>query len=415
MLDHRGDSNPAVLLPLLVSMGDGKDAINMLKDRLMKTRLLTLLGCGGIGKTRLALQVGEELAANFADGVHWLELASYDSSLSLPQITARVLGLQDASTETVLTFLESKHLLLVFDNCEHLLPVCAQFMALVLRLCPRVQILATSREILNIDGESAWMIPLLSVPDLHPSFIPDELLQYSAIRLFVERARAILPFFRLTSENARDIIRICRRLDGLPLAIELAVLRLKVLSLEQINERLNDCCKLLTGGRRSREPKHQAIKASLDWSYTLLSTSEQRLFRRLSVFSGSFTLSAVEAICSDEQIAQEETLDLLSSLINKSLVIVRHEHHECYYRLLEVTRQYSQALFHKDADEEQIRQRYCIWYLALAHQLETKLSDPDANRWLECLKTEYENFCSVLFWFDLQGERTGVEQINRVI
>src|SRR6185437_10893900 len=299
-----------------------------IRGLLPTTQLLTLTGTGGCGKTRLALRIGAEASsmAAFPHGVCWVELAALTDPVLIPQQMAASLGIMEQAgrrlTEMLSDFLQSKKLLLILDNCEHLVTACAHLVELLLSTCPALCILATSREFLNIPGERVWLVPSLSLPET--SYLPslEELVRYGAIQLFLERAAAILPSFQLTGENAAAVLQICRRLDGIPLATELAAARVTVLSVEQIAARLDDAARLLTGGRRTALPRQQTLRATMDWSYSLLSEQECILFRRLSIFAGGVTLEAAEAICTDAGIAEGEILDLLTRLVDKSLVLV---------------------------------------------------------------------------------------------
>ncbi len=275
------------------------------KQLLTTARLLTLTGAGGCGKTRLALRAATELATEgrFQHGVWWVDLAALSDPALVTQAVAMVINLSESpgmSLKVVLTdYLRAKELLLVIDNCEHLLGACAQLIGTLLGVCPRLQILATSREPLNISGEMVWRVPSLALPDA--ARIPSlaHLRHYDAIQLFVERATAVAANWQL-AENAAPVVQVCARLDGIPLAIELAAARLKVLSAQEIAARLDDRFNLLTGGSRIAMPRHQTLRAAMDWSYDLLSDAERALLRRLSVFAGGWTLEAAEAVCSGQ-------------------------------------------------------------------------------------------------------------------
>src|SRR3712207_5940804 len=262
------------------------------------TRLLTISGPGGCGKTRLALKVATDVAPGFSGGAYVVDLASITDPALVPGAVARMLGAREAPNLSVLEALEERlevdDTLLLVDNCEHLVEGCAGLVDALLRSCPKLKILATSREVLGVGGEVVWVVPPLSVPDDRDAHPPEALLRYDAARLFVERARSVAPAFALTEENAPALARLCRRLDGLPLAIELAAARTRVLSVEQIAGRLDDDFRLLTGGCRTAPPRQQTLRATIDWSYDLLAEEEKVLFRRLSVFAGGFSLEAAE-------------------------------------------------------------------------------------------------------------------------
>jgi len=308
------------------------------------TRLLTLTGVGGCGKTRLALAAAEELMETFEDGVWLVDLAPLSAPSLVPQAVASTLGLREqpgrSLTVALSNYLASKQVLLVLDNCEHLIETCAELAESLLLSCSELRVLATSREALDMAGEVAWPVPSLSLPDLRRMPNIDSLSRYESARLFLDRAEAIKPTFALTEQNAPSVAKICYRLDGIPLAIELAAARTKVLSVEEISERLDDCFGLLTTGNRTALPRHRTLHATMDWSYELLSEQERILFRRLSVFSGGFTLKAAESVCAGEHLERNEVLDLLSHLVDKSLVMVRENGGQTRYRLLETVRQY---------------------------------------------------------------------------
>ena len=399
------------------------------KRLLTTTRLLTLTGPGGSGKTRLAIQVATNLMGEFADGVWLVELAPLsDPALVLPAV-ASVLGVLEQPgrplIETLADHLEPRELLLVLDNCEQLVEACAQLVERLLRLCClNLRILATSREALGVRGEIAWLVPPLSVPDLEnlcgdaeghppraaegtrtaaPTDLVPVLMQYEATRLFAERALAALPTFALTAHNAITVAQVCCRLDGIPLAIELAAARVKVLSVEQIAARLDDRFNLLTDGSRTAPPRHQTLHATMDWSYALLSEAERALLRRLSTFVGGFTLEAAQAVCA-EQAGQAATpsvpyqvLDLLSHLVDKSLVIVEHHDQQARYRLLETTRQYARQLL-ESGEAGQIRGRHLDYFLGLAEEAEPKLLGAEQVTWFNQLETEHDNLRAAMEW-----------------
>ena len=397
------------------------------RDLLSAHRLLTLTGSGGCGKTRLALQVAADLLEVFPDGVWLLELAPLAESALVLQTALSTLGLREESDRPliqVLTdYLKAKTLLIILDNCEHLLIACAQLADSLLRTCPNLRILASSREALGVAGEVPYRIPSLSLPDLKqtPSF--EQLLAYEAVRLFIERAKTILPSFTVTANNATVIAQVCSRLDGIPLAIELAAARVRALPTEQIASRLDDRFRLLTGGSRTALPRQQTLRALIDWSYDLLTNSEKILFRRLSVFMGGSTLEAAEQVTGDRdtpnaedgsgksegsglfriltpdsRIPPEEVLDLLTSLVDKSLVVYEECRGQARYRLLETVRQYSRDKLLESGEGETIRDRHLDYFLAFAEEAEPKLHGPEQFTWLDCLEIEHENLRAALDW-----------------
>ncbi|MDX1520365.1 MAG: tetratricopeptide repeat protein, partial [Anaerolineae bacterium] len=368
------------------------------------TRLLTLTGPGGSGKTRLALEVATELyaAQDYSDGVWLVELAPLSEPALVPQAVASALGVREIPgqllTETLVTYLQSKQLLLVLDNCEHLIEACATLADTLLRACPSIRILATSREPLHIPGELTWQVPPLSLPDSQQLPPLDELLQYEAVQLIIDRATAILPTFTVTQYNAPSIAQVCQQLDGLPLAIELAAARVKVLTVAQIAARLQNSFRLLVGGNRLALTRQQTLEATLDWSYELLSEPERALFRRLAVFAGGFTLEAAEGICAGEGLDPAEILDVLSQLVDKSLVVVREEGQERRYRLLETVRQYGAEKLRASGEDTRMRTQHQAWYLALAVEADPELYGPRQAEWLDRLETEHDNLRAVLAW-----------------
>jgi predicted ATPase/class 3 adenylate cyclase len=371
------------------------------------TRLLTLTGAGGCGKTRLALQMAADLVEDYPDGVWLVELAPLAEASLVPQTVATALGLREdpscSLTETLTDYLRSKTLLLILDNCEHLVEACASLANILLRACPRVKFLATSREPLNIAGEHPWRIPSLLPPD--PAHLPSEerdlpaiLAENDAIRLFVERASTQRADFRLNTQNARAIAQVCHRLDGIPLALELAAARVRALTAEQIAARLDDRFKLLTGGNRTALPRQQTLRALLDWSYELLKEQERTLLHRLSVFAGGWTLEAAETVCSGEGIEDWEVLDLLTSLVDKSLVVFEEVEREAggRYRLLETIRQYAQERLRATGEEPELQGQHRDFFLMLAEEADLHLRSAKQAVWLDRLETEHDNLRSAL-------------------
>lgn len=356
--------------------------IEEVKQLLSASRLVTLSGIGGCGKTRLALQVAYYLldASVFADGLWFVDLAPTTEPARVPQTVAATLAMPEHTsytlTESLTYFLRDKQLLLVLDNCEHLIEACTLLVETLLRACPALKILATSRETLNIAGESVWPVPSLSLPDPQrsvpggPGFVAATHAS-EAVQLFVDRATSALPTFRISEANALAVAQVCRHLDGIPLAIELAAARIRVLSVEQIAVRLDDRFQLLTGGSRAAPPRQQTLRAALDWSYDLLSDTEQALLRRLSIFTTGWTLAAAETVCADVLGANEDEthsplnvsdmLDVLTMLVNKSLVIAREQDGEVRYWLLETIRQYARDRLQESGEATLLHGRYRWW------------------------------------------------------
>jgi predicted ATPase/uncharacterized protein HemY len=427
-------------------------------DSLPHSRLVTITGTGGTGKTRLALQVAADLLDGCRDGVWWVELAPLADGAQVPEAVTAVLGLREESghtlSDTLVEYGKARSLLLVLDNCEHLLTACAALAEALLRACPDVRILATSREALNIPGETAYRLPSLSLPEeasgvRHQASVGDgtdlagrtdalrltpdasHLLRSEAVRLFVDRAAAAVPSFAITPQNARAVAELCRRLDGIPLAIELAAARVRVLPVEKINERLDDRFSLLTGGSRTALPRQQTLRASIDWSYESLAEPERALLCRLSVFAGGWTLEAAEVVCSDEgvrrwalgvgegagassvadvdfasqslppnakRLTANDVLDLLSALVEKSLVVYEEREGEGRYRLLETVRQYGRNRLLEAGEVEAVRGCHRDWFLTLAEEAEPALGGARQKEWLDRLEVEHDNLRAALEW-----------------
>ncbi len=360
--------------------------------------LVTLTGTGGVGKTRLSLAVAEKLLGDFPDGAWFVELAVLsDPALVLPAV-AGVLGVQETPgrviNASVADFLRAKRLLLILDNCEHLVAAVARLADELLRACPALHVLATSRELLGVGGEVAFRVPSLSIPDAAGLPPIETLNQYDAIRLFLERAQTASAGFTLAKDNAEDVVKICQRLDGIPLAIELAAARLRVLSASQIALRLDDVFRLLTGGSRTALPHHQTLRALIDWSYYQLSPAEQSLLCQLAMFSGGWTLEAAEALCNGN-----DTLDLLSSLVDKSLVLVSHgQDNERRYHMLETVRQYARERLWEKGSVDTLRRQHLDYFLRLAEASETDLRGRNQKATLDRLEAELGNLRAALEW-----------------
>ena len=405
----RAFERPPHNLPLELSSFVGREKeLAEVKRLLENNRLLTLTGSGGCGKTRLALAVASELVEAFEDGVWLVGLAPLADPALVPQAVASTLGVREQSgrilTEILYAYLRSKKVLLVLDNCEHLIEACAKLSEVLLRSCPQLRVLATSREALGITGEVTWLVPSLTLPDLRhlPAF--ESLPRYESARLFLERTAAVKPTFVLTEQNAGAVAQICYRLDGIPLAIELAAARTKVLSVEQVADRLDDTFKLLSAGGRTAVPRHRTLHATMDWSHELLPEEERALFRRLSVFAGGFTLEAIELVCGGEGLEQDEVLELLSHLVDKSLVMMREEGGEARYRLLETVRQYGWEKLSESGEERRVRERHAGHYLALAEEAELELKAEGQVAWLERLEREHDNLRAGMRWLLERGE-----------
>jgi predicted ATPase/DNA-binding SARP family transcriptional activator len=398
-------------LPVQLTSFVGREReIAAIRQAIGNARLLTLTGAGGSGKTRLALQVASQVEADFSEGVVWVEFAALTDPRLLPQQVTTVLGIRDeagrSATAVLLDALRHRSLLLILDNCEHLADACAALVDTLLRGCPGVRILATSREALGVAGERAWLVPPLSLPPADTDLTPESSMRCEAVQLFVARAQDAVPGFVLKRTNAAAVAHVCRRLDGLPLAIELAAARVKVLTPEQIAQRLDNAFALLTGGSRTALPRHRTLRAAVDWSYRLLSASEQVLLQRLSVFPGDFTLEAVEAICTDGDLEAWEVLELLARLVDRSLVVMREHVGFARYHLLETVRQYaSERLRQPDGNgvkracsAGQVERRHALYYADLAERAAEQLRRPGQLESLAVLELEHDNLRGVLAW-----------------
>jgi predicted ATPase/DNA-binding CsgD family transcriptional regulator len=379
------------------------------KQALALTRLLTLTGTGGAGKTRLALEAARDLIGSYPDGVRLVELAPLSEEELVPKAVAEALDVHERPGEpladTLAEILRGRQLLLVLDNCEHLLEAVARLVDKLLDSCPRLRILATSREALGVEGEMGWVVPPLSVPEPQGTPSSKELKAYESARLFAERARGRDHSFSLSPKNALAVAEICRMLEGIPLAIELAAARVGTLSLEQISGRLEGSLDLLTRGGRTAVPRHRTLKGTFDWSYNLLYESERKVFRRLSVFAGGWTLEASEAIASSQGVAESEVLELLSGLVEKSLVVAEStEERRVRYRMLEPVRQYAQQKLEEEGEGEEVRRRHADFFLALAEEAEPRLRGPQQKTCLERLEAEHDNMRAALSWALERGE-----------
>ncbi len=365
--------------------------------------LLTLVGAGGVGKTRLALRLATTLVNEFPDGVWLVDLAPLSVPGLIPQTIATVVGIRESPgcsvRDALLDNLRHRALLLVLDNCEHLIAPCAELVQTLLRVSPRLRVVATSREMLNVQGETICRVPSLSLPDVPALVSLEALIDHEATRLFVERASAVDPAFTPTLDSASAIASICRRLDGIPLAIELAAARIVVLSPQQIEARLQDRFRLLADGPRTAIERHRTLEAVVDWSYDLLSVAERQLLNRLSVFPASWALEAAELVCGGDGLARDDVLDLLSRLVAKSLVVVDGElNRERRYRFLETVRQYSLERLTQAGAVERLRDRHCDFYFNEFRGARPILCGNGQLAMLRRLRIEQENVRAALEW-----------------
>jgi predicted ATPase/class 3 adenylate cyclase/Flp pilus assembly protein TadD len=395
------DARPNNLPIQLTSFIGREHEIMEVKKLLSTARLLTLSGAGGVGKTRVAIQVAAELLETFEDGVWMVELVGLSDPALVPHTVASALRVREQSGRPPLTtladFLQPKHVLLVLDNCEHLVTACGQLAEALLRVCPTLRILATSREALSIPGEAIWRVPSLSLPDPRGPQSPEALTRYEAVRLFVERAVFSQPGFALIRSTAPAVVQICCRLDGIPLAIELAAARTKVLAVEQIAARLDDRFQLLAGGSRTVLPRHRTLRAAMDWSYDLLLEPERVLLRRLSVFAGGWTLEAAEAVCSGDGVEKAVVLDLLTQLVDKSLLVAETQNGEARYRLLETVRQYGRDRLVESGESDRLHTSHLHFFLRQAEAVQN-LSGPAEDVWRQRMETEHDNMRATLEW-----------------
>lgn len=395
-------------IPLTSFIGREKELKDIAK-LLSASRLLTMIGPGGVGKTRLAIQTAHDSIKKFKAGVCWVELVGLQDGSLIPQEIAQALDVREVSNqpmmETLKTHLKSKELLLVLDNCEHLIEACAQTVEGLLAACPKLKILATSRERLDLFNETTWNVPSLPLPEMQGSLSLKQLKEFASIELFVERAGNVKSDFLLTEQNAASVAQVCNRLDGIPLAIELASARVKVLSVDEIASRLNDRFSLLTSGVRTALPRHQTLRATIDWSYDLLTMPERILLRRLSVFAGGFTLEAAESVCS-EGMKRSDILDLLGRLVDKSLVIVEDisKANETRYRLLETIRQYALEKSVETGEASAIRDGHLGFYLGLAEKSEPYIFGSQSALWFGRLDTELDNIRAAMEWSTNSGK-----------
>ncbi len=393
-------------LPLQLTSFIGREQEMLDIKRLLATsRLITLLGSGGCGKTRLALQVAADVVDTYADGVWLVELAalpSHSDAATVQKAVADALGVREEAgrplLSTLIDYLKPRAQLLLLDNCEHLEKSCARTVADLLRACPNLRILATSRSRLGVGGERAWQVPSLAAPEADSLLTPKEALCYPSIRLFEERAADIVPHYAITAKKLPAVSQICRRLDGIPFEIELSAALLSHLSTEQVAEGLHDRLSLLTQGDSTATERHHTLRALLDWSYLLLTEAERKLLSRLSVFAGSWTYKATMEVCADDHLDAAQIQGHLRRLVDSSLVRAEPHKEDMRYRLLESVRQYSRESLDRSGESEQIHLQHLQHYLNLAEQAEPHLTGAAQQEWLECLDAERDNIRAALSW-----------------
>ncbi len=385
---HRGN------LPVQMSSFVGrKDELAVVTKALEEARLVTLTGVGGVGKTRLAIQAAGEIEPRFEDGAWLIELAPVREPDAVAEMVAATFGLAarpgSTVTETLVEFLRAKRLLMVLDNCEHVLDVTAKLARTLVHECSKLALLTTSREALGIEGEHVVGVPSLPSPNADAD--PDAVARSDAVRLFADRSRAVKPGFEVTAANATAVTELCQRLDGIPLALELAAARAAVLSPHELASRLDQRFRVLTAGRRGVTERHQTLRSAIDWSYELLSQPEQRLLGRLAVFAGGCSLPAVEAICSGGVVETDAVLSLVANLVARSLVVADEQNGETRYRLLETIREYADDRLESAGDIEEIHQRHARYYATWAEAASQGLRGPDEAGWTRKVASEHEN------------------------
>jgi predicted ATPase len=371
---------------------------------IQESRLVTLTGEGGIGKTRLALEVARQAITRHRDGVWLVELAPVDNPELLDSVALAAIGSARRpgrnAPEALINSLTGSEMLFILDNCEHLVDAVARLASVVLQRCPDVCMLATSREVLNVSGETTWRVPPMSVPGASRSMTREEIERVAAVQLFVERAEVARPGFRLSDDTAGSVGRICRRLDGIPLAIELAAARVRTLPISAIDTRLDDHLGLLSSGSRTSPPRQRTLRATLDWSYELLTAAERRLFRHLAVCRGGFSLEAAEQICADQEAggAPAALVDEISSLIDKSLVFLEEPlERPSRFRLLEPVRDYADGLLRATDDAEELEGRHALYYMELAERMRAGGDGPD-RAWFTWAADEVDNLRAAFEW-----------------
>jgi non-specific serine/threonine protein kinase len=402
--------SPPPFLGAFVGRADEATEIGRL---LATARLFTLTGTGGSGKTRLAAQLATLVQSHFTHGVRWVDLSTLTDPAIVPDRVAESCGALDHGTllvqDALIATLQAQHLLLVLDNCEHLLAACASLVESLLAACPTLHILATTREPLALPGEVIWLVAPLPVPEPGSTPSLETLGTYAGVELFVARATAALPSFQLTAANASTVARVCWQVAGLPLALELAAAQLRSLSLDDLAAQLANAPLLLTRGSRTAPPRQQTLYAALDWSYALLSEQERLLFSQLAVFAGSFTAPAAAAI--EGRPSPVGVLPGLTRLVETSLVTVADRAHETRYRLLEPLRQYALARLEEAGMRSTVQQRHRDWYAALARAAAGALMGPEQGAWLDRLAQEHDNLRAALAWSLAQGEASGAAEI----
>jgi predicted ATPase/class 3 adenylate cyclase len=395
-------------LPMQVTSFRGRERdLKEVKSLLGAHRLLTLFGAGGVGKTRLAVQAGADLLEQHPDGVWFADLAPISSGELVPSVIAKMLGISQPEDrrvdDSILVWLKRKRLLLILDNCEHLLDTVATLADAILRSCPDVRILATSRQALGITGEAVHRLPSLALPETTAGLSAESAMGYGAIALFADRARASDSRFALADDVVPIVTEICRRLDGIPLAIELAAARVKVLSLSGLAQHLDERFKILTAGSRTALPRQKTLTALIYWSYDLLSSREQTLFQRCSIFAGGFTLDAATAVCGGDEVADDDVLDLVISLVDKSLMLAETDAESERYNLLESTRAYALEKLAENGGRERVAGRHAAYFIEVARAHDQVHSPLSMAAWIARAEVDLDNFRAALEWALKEG------------
>ena len=392
----------------LTSFVGRRAELKEVSNLLAEARLVTLTGSGGAGKTRLAIQVGAEMLGEFPDGVWLVELAPVSDPDQVSPTVAHTLGMPEQAagtpTDALARYLDAKRALLVFDNCEQVVDACAALAEALLRACEKIVVLATRREPLGIVGELAWQVPSLSLPEVGEPAPIGGVGTSEAVQLFAERAALARRGFAVTDGNAAAVAEICCRLDGIPLAIELAAARVKVFAPEQIASGLEDRFRLLTGGGRTAVPRQQTLRASVEWSHDLLTQPERLLFRRIGAFVGDFDFAAAETVCGGDGLEAHQVLDQLALLVDKSLVVVDDTSGEARYHLLETVRQFAAECLHDAGEEVAVRCLHRDHYLAIAEEAAAAGRVSDHSRWIERLAAELDNLRAAFWWSHNRGD-----------
>jgi non-specific serine/threonine protein kinase len=411
-------SRPRHNLPVQLTSFIGRvDETSAIREQLANSRLLTLAGPGGVGKTRLALHVAEQSLDTFMDGVWFVELSSLVDGSQVAQSVARALGLREIPAEPPIAIvrhaLRHRHLLLILDNCERVVEASVELVDVLLRACPDLKVLITSREVLGIAAERVWRVPALRLPGSAVRSQAARVAESEAVALLVERAQAVQPGFSITDKNATITADLCQHLDGLPLAIELAAARLKLLTLEQIAERLDNGIRLLFTHDRTVPPRQQTLQATIEWSYDLLSERERLLFDRLSVFAGGWTIDAAEMVGSDKGLESAEVLDVLEQLVDKSLVVVENSADRILrYRFLETLHQYGSERLLQRGEAHVARKRHAEFFLRLFEQAAAEMRSGAERRWLVRLESERDNLEAALRWLVDQGDTESAQRLG---